>query len=452
MSEIARLCAREILDSRGHPTVEVEVILASGTSGRAAVPSGASTGTREALELRDGDPGRFLGKGVRKAIENIQKVIAPNIVGRPAADQSALDHALIALDGTPNKRTLGANALLGVSLAAARAAATERGIPLYRHIGDLYAQAQPASERPARNNGAGRDPGEVAYEMPVPMMNVLNGGAHADNGLDFQEFMIIPVGTPSFSEALRMGVEVFHRLKAVLKKRGHTTAVGDEGGFAPKVRSHQEALEAIVEGIAQAGLRAGEDVLLALDAAASEFYRDGAYHLRSEDKRLSSEEMVSYYAALVERFPIVSIEDGLAENDWAGWTNMTARLGARIQLVGDDLFVTDAKTLMRGIAEKTANAILVKVNQIGTLTETLDTLRCAKRAGYAAIVSHRSGETEDVTIADLAVGTAAGQIKCGAPSRTDRTAKYNQLLRIEEQLGQGAQFNGRAVFAARAIR
>ncbi|MFY9268740.1 MAG: phosphopyruvate hydratase [Candidatus Manganitrophaceae bacterium] len=423
MSQIADIHAREILDSRGNPTVEVEVFLESGATGRAAVPSGASTGEREALELRDQDSKRYAGKGVRKAVDNVRKKMTPELVGLFAEEQAVIDQTLIDLDGTPNKRSLGANAILGVSLAVARAAAEERGVPLYRYLGGL-----------------------TARELPVPMMNIINGGAHADNGLDFQEFMIIPAGTASFSDALRMGVEVFHSLKLVLKKKGYTTSVGDEGGFAPVVRSHQEALELIIKGIEGAGYRPERDLLLALDAAASEFYKKGKYDLKSEGKSLSSEEMVDYYQKLVDAFPIVSIEDGLSENDWKGWRILTERLGDRIQLVGDDLFVTDEKLLEKGIREGVGNAVLIKLNQIGTLTETLNTIERAKRAGYGTIVSHRSGETEDTTIADLSVGIGAGQIKTGSLSRTDRTAKYNQLLRIEEELGKAAIFRGKALY------
>ena len=423
MSQIADVHAREILDSRGNPTIEVEVYLESGASGRAAAPSGASTGEREALELRDKDPKRYHGKGVLKAVENVHKKIRPEIIGLFAEEQAALDEVLIALDGTPNKRALGANAILGVSLAAAKAAAEERGMALYRYLGGLGAR-----------------------ELPVPMMNIINGGAHADNGLDFQEFMIIPAGGAAFSDSLRMGVEIFHSLKAVLKKKGYTTAVGDEGGFAPAVQSHKEALEMIMKGIEAAGYRPERDVLLALDAAASEFCEKGKYHLKSEGKSLSSEEMIRYYEELIDHFPIVSIEDGLSENDWKGWKMLTEQLGRRVQLVGDDLFVTNEKILDKGIREGVGNAILIKLNQIGTLTETLNTIERAKRAGYKTIVSHRSGETEDTTIADLSVGTGAGQIKTGSLSRTDRTAKYNQLLRIEEELGEAAVFRGKNIF------
>ncbi len=420
MSEIIDVHAREILDSRGNPTIEVEVFLESGASGRAAVPSGASTGSREALELRDKNPKRYLGKGVLKAISHVHKQILPEIIGLLAEEQASLDKTLLMLDGTTNKKKLGANAILGVSLATAHAVAGELGMPLYRYIGGLQAR-----------------------ELPVPLMNILNGGAHADNGLDFQEFMIIPVGAASFSESLRMGVEVFHALKEVLKKASYTTAVGDEGGFAPAVESHHQALELIMEGVKKAGYQPGRDVLLALDSAASEFHQRGKYHLQAEGKTLSSNEMIDYYETLIEEFPIVSIEDGLAENDWKGWENMTERLGSRVQLVGDDLFVTDEKALEKGIQKGAANAILIKLNQIGTLTETLNTIERAKKSGYGTIISHRSGETEDTTIADLAVGTGAGQIKTGSLSRTDRTAKYNQLLRIEEGLGNASVFSGK---------
>ncbi|MCG3116030.1 MAG: phosphopyruvate hydratase [Candidatus Manganitrophus sp. SA1] len=424
MSQIADVHAREILDSRGNPTVEVEVFLESGAVGRAAAPSGASTGEREALELRDKDAKRYHGKGVLKATENIRKKIRPEIIGLFAEEQAFLDEALIKLDGTPNKRSLGANAILGVSLAAAKAAAEERGMAFYRYLGGLGAR-----------------------ELPVPMMNIINGGAHADNGLDFQEFMIIPAGGATFSDSLRMGVEIFHSLKSVLKKKGYTTAVGDEGGFAPAVRSHKEALEMIIRGIEAAGYRPERDVLLALDAAASEFHEKGKYHLKSEGKSFSPEEMVRYYEELIDLFPIVSIEDGLSENDWKGWKMLTEHLGKRVQLVGDDLFVTNEKTLDKGIREGIGNAILIKLNQIGTLTETLNTIGRAKQAGYGTIVSHRSGETEDTTISDLAVGTGAGQIKTGSLSRTDRTAKYNQLLRIEEELGDAAVFRGKNLYS-----
>jgi len=430
MSGIKEIRAREILDSRGNPTVEVDVVLKSGARGRAAVPSGASTGTREALELRDGDKKRYLGKGVRKAVANVQKVLMPSLLGRDAADQVGIDRRMIALDGTPNKRKLGANAILGVSLAVAKAAAAERGVPLYRHLG-----------------------GARAHELPVPQMNVINGGAHADNNLDLQEFMIVPLGAKTFADALRIAVEVFHTLKALLKKKGLSTSVGDEGGFAPNLRSNEEALALIVQAIEMAGYKPGKDVALALDAAASEFYENGRYVMRGEEKaRRSGEDMVRYYEGLVRRYPIVSIEDGLSEKDWKGWALLTERLGRRVQLVGDDIFVTNPEIFAKGIAEGIGNSILIKLNQIGTLTETLETIAMAKRAGYTAVVSHRSGETEDVTIADLAVGLNAGQIKTGSLSRTDRTAKYNQLLRIEEELAGAARYRGRAVFARQTAR
>lgn len=416
---IMDVLAREILDSRGNPTVEVEVLLEDGTIGRAAVPSGASTGAFEAVELRDGDAGRYLGKGVLQAVENVNSVIGPEILGFDATEQIVLDRTLIELDGTPNKGKLGANAILGVSLAAARAAAAAVGLPLYQYIGGIY-----------------------AHQLPVPMMNILNGGKHADNNVDIQEFMIMPVGAASFAEALRMGAEVFHTLKKVLHKRGLSTAVGDEGGFAPNLSSNEEALAVIVEAIKQAGYDPGQDIALALDVAATELFQEGAYLL--EGQRRTAAEMVEYYAALVDKYPVLSIEDGLAEEDWAGWQLLTEKLGRKIQLVGDDLFVTNTERLARGIREGIANSILIKVNQIGTLTETLAAIEMAKRAGYSAIVSHRSGETEDTSIADLVVATNAGLIKTGAPSRTDRVAKYNQLLRIEEELGEAAVYPGRA--------
>jgi enolase len=425
MSEITEVHAREIMDSRGNPTVEVEVLLESGAMGRAAVPSGASTGEREALELRDGDAKRYLGKGVSKAVDNVNQTVAPEIVGLEATDQVTLDQMLCELDGTEDKRKLGANAILGVSLAVAKAAADEVALPLYRYLGGVNAKV-----------------------LPVPMMNILNGGKHADNTVDLQEFMIMPVGADCFSEALRMGAEVFHNLRSVLKKKGYNTAVGDEGGFAPDLKTNEEAVQLILMAIEKAGYRPGEDIVLALDPAASEFFVDGRYVLEGEGgKRLSSEEMVEFYARWVERYPIVSIEDGMAENDWPGWAALTARVGKKIQLVGDDLFVTNVKILREGIAKGVANAILIKVNQIGSLTETLDAIRTAHTAAYAAVVSHRSGETEDTTIADLAVATNAGQIKTGSASRTDRIAKYNQLLRIEEDLGDGAVFLGREALA-----
>ncbi|MBM7853639.1 enolase [Desulfohalotomaculum tongense] len=420
---IVDVYARQILDSRGNPTVEVDVVLEDGTVGRAAVPSGASTGAYEAVELRDGDTDRYLGRGVTKAVENVNSIIAPEIMDMDATDQLGIDQLMIELDGTPNKGKLGANAILGVSLAVAKAAAESLGLPLYQYLG-----------------------GTNAKELPVPMMNILNGGKHADNNVDIQEFMVMPVGAPSFSEALRMGAEIFHNLKKVLKKKGMNTAVGDEGGFAPNLASNQEALEVIVEAINAAGYKPGEDVMLALDVAATELYKDGRYLLAGEGVSKTAEEMIDYYAQLVEKFPIISIEDGLAEDDWDGWKQLTRHLGGRVQLVGDDLFVTNTERLSQGIATKVANSILIKVNQIGTLTETMDCIEMAKRAGYTAVVSHRSGETEDVTIADLVVATSAGQIKTGAPSRTDRVAKYNQLLRIEEELYRFARFKGSKVF------
>jgi enolase len=428
MSAIAVIRAREILDSRGNPTVEVDVVLESGAKGRAAVPSGASTGTREALELRDGDKKRYLGKGVRKAVANVQKILAPSLMGKDATNQTAIDHEMIALDGTPNKGKLGANAILGVSLAVAKASAEEAGLPLYRSLG-----------------------GAQAHELPVPLMNVINGGAHADNNLDLQEFMIVPVGAHTFADALRMAAEVFHTLKGLLKKKGLSTAVGDEGGFAPSLGSNEEALVLIVQAIETAGYKAGKDVALALDPAASEFYENGRYVMKGETQaQRSSEDMIKYYEGLVGRYPIVSIEDGLSEKDWKGWKMLTERLGQQVQLVGDDIFVTNPEIFAKGIAEGIGNSILIKLNQIGTLTETLETIEMAKRAGYTAVVSHRSGETEDVTIADLAVGLNTGQIKTGSLSRTDRTAKYNRLLRIEEELGDAARYRGRAVFVRKA--
>ena len=425
MSSIARVRARQILDSRGNPTVEVDVQLGSGAHGRAAVPSGASTGEFEATELRDGGD-RWQGKGVTRAVANVDGEIAQAVTGMDAADQKGLDGALIALDGTPNKSRLGANAILGVSLAAAQAQAAEEGLALWRYIG-----------------------GERARVLPVPMMNVLNGGVHADNRVDFQEFMIVPCGAPTFSECLRMGAEVFHALKRTLHERGLGTAVGDEGGFAPDLDSNEQALEILIAGIQAAGLKPGEDVAIALDPAASELYRDGAYVLEHEGRTLSAGELSDYWADLVERYPIVSIEDGMDEEDWDGWRTLTERLGEAVQLVGDDVFVTNTERLKRGIDGGVANSILIKVNQIGTLSETLEAIAMAREAGYTAVMSHRSGETEDVTIADLAVATGCGQIKTGAPSRSDRVAKYNQLLRIEEQLGAGAEFPGRSPFRGR---
>ena len=424
--EIIKVVGREILDSRGNPTVEADVCLADGTIGRAAVPSGASTGEQEAIELRDGDPKRYLGKGTRKAVGNILKKIAPAITGMEAEDQSAIDHKMIDLDGTPNKSKLGANAILAVSMAAARAAAQSQMTPLYRYLG-----------------GAG------ANLLPVPLMNILNGGAHADNSVDPQEFMIVPYGAAKFSEALRMGAEIFHTLKGVLKKSGYSTSVGDEGGFAPDLKSNEEALEAVVEAITKAGYKPGEQVGIALDPAASEFYdkAGGKYVFKKSDKsQRTSEQMVKYWANWVDQYPIVSIEDGMSEEDWDGWKLMTQALGSKIQLVGDDVFVTNTKIFAEGIAKGIANSILIKVNQIGTLTETLEAMEMAASANYTSIVSHRSGETEDAFIADFAVATRAGQIKTGSASRTDRIAKYNQLLRIEEELGAGAKFAGRKAF------
>jgi enolase len=424
MSTIVQIQAREILDSRGNPTVEVDVILESGIMGRAAVPSGASTGKKEAIELRDGDKKRYLGKGVTRAVTNVIEKIFPEIVGMNVFDQVDLDTALIDLDGTENKNVLGANAILGVSLAAAKAAANELGMPLYRYIGGVNAK-----------------------QLPVPMMNILNGGAHADNNVDIQEFMIMPVGAGNFAEALRMGAEVFHSLKNVLKQKGLNTAVGDEGGFAPNLQSNEEALQVIMQAIEKAGYKPGEQIALAVDSAASSFYEKGKYILSAESKpKKTSEEMVAFYEALIKKYPIVSIEDGLDENDWSGWKLLTERLGKKVQIVGDDLFVTNTRLLRQGIEKGIANSILIKLNQIGTLTETLDTIEMAKKAKYTAIVSHRSGETEDTTIADLVVACNTGQIKTGSASRTDRIAKYNQLLRIEEELGDAAQFMQKKVF------
>ncbi len=422
MSEIEKVHARQILDSRGNPTVEADVVLKSGAAGRAAVPSGASTGEFEAVELRDGGEA-WGGKGVTRALANVNGELADAVRGLDAADQVALDRAMIELDGTPNKGRLGANAILGVSLAAAKAAAAEAGLPLWRYLG-----------------------GDAAHVLPVPMMNVLNGGAHADNKIDFQEFMVVPVGATSFAEALRAGTEVFHALKGILHDRGLGTAVGDEGGFAPDLDSNEAALEALVAGIEAAGHRPGDDVAIALDPATSELFSDGAYTLEHEGRVLSSAEMADLWTGLAERYPIVSIEDGMDEEDWGGWRTLTEQIGKRIQLVGDDLFVTNTERLRRGIDEGVANSILVKVNQIGTLTETLEAMGMANDAGYSAVMSHRSGETEDTTIADLAVATGCGQIKTGAPSRSDRTAKYNQLLRIEEALGPDASYPGRTAF------
>ncbi|MBX3237351.1 MAG: phosphopyruvate hydratase [Nitrospiraceae bacterium] len=427
MSGITNVKARQIIDSRGNPTVEVEVLLESGAHGRAAVPSGASTGEKEAIELRDGDKKRWMGKGVSKAVANVQKAIAPEILGMEALDQAGVDHAMIALDGTSTKGKLGANAILGVSLAVAKAAANETGQPLYRYLG-----------------------GANARVLPVPLMNIINGGAHADNRLDLQEFMIMPVGAPRFSEALRMATEVFHTLKALLKKKGLNTAVGDEGGFAPDLQSNEEALALIMQAIEDAGYKPGKDIALALDCAASELYEKGRYMLEAEKKpERSSEEMVSYYGNLLDRYPILSIEDGLSELDWKGWKIMTEKLGKRVQLVGDDIFVTNVSIFSKGIQEGIGNSILIKLNQIGTLTETLDAIELAKRSGYTAIISHRSGETEDTTIADVAVATNSGLIKTGSLSRTDRVAKYNQLLRIEDELGGTAVYRGRTAVPTR---
>ena len=424
MSDIAHVHARQILDSRGNPTVEVDVRLVSGAFGRAAVPSGASTGEHEAVEVRDADAAVYLGKGVLNAVGHVNGEIADAVVGRDADDQRGLDEALVALDGTPTKSRLGANAILGCSLATAKAAAAEAGQPLYRHLG-----------------------GEAARTLPVPMLNVINGGAHADNRIDLQEFMVVPAGADSFSEALRIGTEVYHHLKAVLHERGLSTAVGDEGGFAPDLESSERAIETILEAAERAGHR--DRVAIALDPAASEVHRDGAYHLPGEGRTLDPSEMIDFYRSLAERFPLVSVEDGLDENAWADWRALTETIGERVQLVGDDLFVTNVEFLRRGIDEGVANAILVKVNQIGTLTESLDVIELARAAGYATVISHRSGETEDTTIADLAVAVNAGQIKTGAPSRTDRVAKYNQLLRIEEELGEDAVYPGWSAFRGR---
>lgn len=423
MSKITEVWAHEVLDSRGNPTVAVEITLESGATGCAMVPSGASTGTREAIELRDGDKARYLGKGVLKAVENVKTTIRSAVLGMDAADQMAIDRRMIDLDGTDNKGRLGANAILGVSLATAHAAANDAGKPLYAYLN--------------RSD---------EFLLPVPMMNIINGGAHADNSIDMQEFMILPVGAPSFREALRYGAEVFHALKKVLAERGLGTGVGDEGGFAPNLPSNESAIGVILEAIERAGYKAGEDIYLGLDVASSEFYRDGVYTLESENKRFNSGEFAGYLAAWVDKYPIITIEDGMAENDWDGWRLLTDRLGERIQLVGDDLFVTNPVILKQGIDAKIANSVLIKVNQIGTLTETLEAIAMAQQAGYTAVVSHRSGETEDTTIADLAVATCAGQIKTGSLSRSDRVAKYNRLLKIEEQLGDKARYAGRSAF------
>ena len=427
MAKIVDIKGREVLDSRGNPTVEADVLLDNGIIGSACAPSGASTGSREALELRDGDKSRYLGKGVLKAVANINGPIRDLLLGTDPSDQKALDHAMIKLDGTENKATLGANAILAVSLAAAKAAAQDQDLPLYAHIANL--------------NGT---PG--VYSMPVPMMNIINGGEHADNNVDIQEFMVQPVGAKSFSEGLRMGTEIFHHLKAVLKARGLSTAVGDEGGFAPNLASNEDALKVISEAVTNAGYKLGTDVTLALDCAASEFYEDGKYNLSGEGQVFTAEGFADYLKGLTERYPIISIEDGLDESDWAGWKILTDKIGEKTQLVGDDLFVTNTKILKEGIDKKIANSILIKFNQIGTLTETLEAIQMAKAAGYTAVISHRSGETEDSTIADLAVGTSAGQIKTGSLCRSDRVSKYNQLLRIEEQLNGKAKYNGRGEF------
>ena len=420
---VEQVHAREVLDSRGNPTVEVEVVLEDGAFGSAIVPSGASTGEHEAVELRDGDQKRYLGKGVLKAVENVNKKLAPHIIDSDATDQANIDRILISLDGTPNKEKMGANAILGVSLAVARAAANSLEVPFYRYIG-----------------------GVNAHVIPTPMMNVINGGSHADWNIDIQEFMIIPTGANTFREALRMGVEVFHHLKSVLKKAGHVVSVGDEGGFAPALKSNEEALQNIMNAIENAGYEPGKDILIALDPASSEFFENGKYNLRSENRLLTANDMVDYYSELVEKYPIVSIEDGLAENDWEGWAVLTEKLGGKIQLVGDDLFVTNSEILSRGIKENIANSILIKLNQIGTVTETLNTIEMAHKAGYKTIISHRSGETEDTTIADIAVAVNSGQIKTGSASRTDRIAKYNRLLRIEEELDIDSEFLGGKVF------
>ena len=423
MSAIVDIIGREIIDSRGNPTVECDVLLESGVMGRAAVPSGASTGSREAIELRDGDKGRYLGKGVLKAVEHINTEIAEAVLGLDASEQAFLDKTLIDLDGTDNKGRLGANAMLAVSMAVARAAAEEAGLPLYRYFG-----------------------GMGAVQLPVPMMNVINGGAHANNNLDIQEFMILPVGAPTFREALRYGAEVFHALKKILHDKHISTAVGDEGGFAPSVASHEEAIQLILQAIEAAGYVAGEQIALGLDCAASEFYKDGKYHLEGEGLELTAEQWTDMLATWVDKYPIISIEDGMHEGDWAGWAHLTERLGKKVQLVGDDLFVTNTKILKEGIDKGIANSILIKINQIGTLTETFAAIEMAKRAGYTAVISHRSGETEDNTIADIAVGLNAGQIKTGSMSRSDRMSKYNQLLRIEEDLGGVAVYPGRSAF------
>ena len=422
MAMITEVYAREILDSRGNPTVEVEVCLEDGAMGRAAVPSGASTGVHEAVELRDGDKERYLGKGVTKAVDNVNDIIAEAIIGLDATRQTEIDELLVRLDGTPNKGRLGANAILGVSMAVAKAAAASVGLPLYLYLG-----------------------GVAAKELPVPMMNILNGGEHADNNVDIQEFMIMPVGAKSFSEALRMNAEIYHNLKALLKEKGLSTALGDEGGFAPNLKCNADAIEVILEATERAGYKPGKDIVMAMDVASSEFYVDGKYKMTGEGVEKTSEEMVDYLAGLCEKYPIISIEDGMAEDDWDGWKKLTKKLGKKVQLVGDDLFVTNEERLVQGIEKGVANAILIKVNQIGTLTETFNAIETAKRAGYTCIISHRSGETEDTTIADIAVATNCGQIKTGSMSRTDRMAKYNQLIRIEEELGDMAVYAGKSI-------
>ncbi|WP_304458883.1 phosphopyruvate hydratase [Alicyclobacillus sendaiensis] len=423
MSEIFDVHAREVLDSRGNPTVEVEVELESGAKGRAIVPSGASTGAHEAVELRDGDKGRYQGKGVLKAVKNVNEIITPEIIGEDALDQIAIDNLLISLDGTPNKGKLGANAILAVSIAVAKAAAAEVGLPLYRYLGGTY-----------------------AHTLPTPMMNILNGGKHADNTVDIQEFMVVPHGAPTFREALRMGAEIFHSLKKVLADKGLATTVGDEGGFAPNLKTNEEAIQVIVEAIEKAGYKPGDEASIALDIASTELYKDGQYHFEGEGVTRSADELIRYYEGLLAKYPILSIEDGLAEDDWDGWKNLTEALGGKVQLVGDDLFVTNVERLKMGIDRGVGNSILVKVNQIGTLTETFAAVELAKKNRYTAIISHRSGESEDTTIADIAVALNTGQIKTGAPSRTDRVAKYNQLLRIEEELGAAAAYAGRGAF------
>jgi enolase len=420
MAKIKKIKAREILDSRGNPTVEVDVVLDNGLMGRAAVPSGASTGTREAVELRDGDKKRYLGKGVLKAADNVNKIIAPELIGNDPNKQKEIDYLMIKLDGTDNKAKLGANAILGVSLAVAKAAAQDEGVSIYKYLG-----------------------GKDANRLPIPFLNILNGGKHADNNVDIQEFMIAPIGAPFFREALRYAAEVYHTLKGILKSKGLSTSVGDEGGFAPNLSRNEEAIEVIIAAIEKAGYKPGKDIAIVLDPAASEFYQDGKYLLKADNKSLSSQELVDYYAGLVSKYPIISIEDGLAENDWNGWKILTKELGNKIQLVGDDIFVTNPKILAEGIKQGIANAVLIKLNQIGTITETLETISLAKKAGYACMFSHRSGETEDSFLADITVATNAGQLKTGAPARSERLAKYNQLLRIEEELGDKATFTGK---------